>query len=123
MFAHWLTDELVRQNWSGRELARRADISHSSVANVLGGQAPTWEFCATIAEPLKLSPVEVFLRAGKLTVADVVQVIPSLPNQTSDTEAELFTVVHQLDETDRRSLLRLLQGVQGTLGDQSTQSD
>jgi transcriptional regulator with XRE-family HTH domain len=64
----WLAEELRKHNMSMRELARRAGVSHTTVADVMAGQRkPTWEFCAAIARPLNADPREVFRLAGLLS--------------------------------------------------------
>lgn len=69
--SQWLAKELSTHRISGRELARQADISHTSVADVIAGhRQPTWEFCASIAKPLGKSPIEIFKRAGLLPLQD-----------------------------------------------------
>ena len=63
----WLSTELERRGWSIRELARRANISHTWIANVLSGQRPaSWDFCAAIAQALLKQPEEVFRLASLL---------------------------------------------------------
>lgn len=64
----WLKDKIQDKGWSVRELARRADIAHTTVSRVMTGKLePTWDFCAAIAGPLGESPIRLFILAGLLT--------------------------------------------------------
>lgn len=66
-FATWLNQQLKQRNWSIRELGRRSAVSHSWISNVVNkGKTPDWNFCASIAPALGLSPIEIFLIAGKI---------------------------------------------------------
>lgn len=68
-FVEWLAAKLEERGWSIRETARRAKISHTTIADVLAGnRSPTWDFCAAIAKVLEEPPVTIFIRAGLLTV-------------------------------------------------------
>lgn len=63
----WLSDELNSRGWSIRELARRAGISHTTVADVLSEQRkPTAEFCIAIAKALNVPEESTLRRAGIL---------------------------------------------------------
>jgi transcriptional regulator with XRE-family HTH domain len=61
----WLNRELDRRGWSQRELARRAELSHTTVSQVLAYQRqPSWDFCAYVASALEVDVDEVFALAG-----------------------------------------------------------
>lgn len=63
----WLANELKTRAWSSSELARRADISQSSVSNVLTGkQIPGLEFCKGVAKALDLPADRLLRLAGHL---------------------------------------------------------
>ena len=63
----WLIGELNTRGWSQRELARRADLTSTTVSDVVNGKRkPTYEFCAAIAKPLGKRPEELFRLAGLL---------------------------------------------------------
>ena len=72
----WLNERIKESGWSIREVARRANISHSWISNVLSGQKqPNWDFCVAIA-PVFDVPVEtLFHMAGLLpqeeTISDI----------------------------------------------------
>ena len=98
----WLSTQTKTRGWSIRELARRADISHTTVAEVLSGQrAPTFEFCAAIAAPLELDPVEVFRLADLL---------PPLPPNV-DAEEELLHAFRQIPSDQRQVVLTMVKAL------------
>ena len=69
--SNWISEELSNKGWSGRELARRANISHTTVLDVVKGKRrPTWDFCASIAPVLGKNPAEVFALADLMRVYD-----------------------------------------------------
>lgn len=85
-----------------RELARRANVSHTWVSQVISGQSePSWDFVASVARPLGMQPVEAFRLAGLL---------PHLPEWTR-TRQELNEVLDLLSEQDQQFLLRLVRGL------------
>jgi transcriptional regulator with XRE-family HTH domain len=110
-FTDWLAEELKVRAWSISELARRSEVSRSLISGVMNGLEPSWEFCAAIAPALNMSPIEVFLRAGKLTIADVRRTLPSLPEQEIGTTQQLIAVIQELSEEDQKALLRLTRGL------------
>lgn len=68
-FVEWLAKQLEERGWSIRETARRAEISHTTIADVLAGnRMPTWDFCAAIAKVFEEPPVSIFIKAGLLSV-------------------------------------------------------
>jgi transcriptional regulator with XRE-family HTH domain len=65
--SEWLADELKKRAWSSSELARQADISQSSVSNVLlRKQIPGLEFCKSVAHALDTPVTDVLRMAGHL---------------------------------------------------------
>ena len=86
--AVWLARKMKIEGWSIREVARRAGLSHTTVAEVLSGQRePTWEFCAKIASVVREPPERTFRRAGllslapeeEITIQELVDVVRNLP--------------------------------------------
>jgi len=66
-FQNWLAEALAARGWSRREAARHAGISHTSVADVLGGRTrPTANFCMAMAGALGVPREDVLRRAGLL---------------------------------------------------------
>ena len=104
-FHEWVRKQLVETGWSMRELARQANVSHSLVAKVMSGQQPSWEFCAAIAGPFEVSPIEILLRAGKLTFKDIQQVLPMLPQKPAGTTEQLALAVSKLSSEQQEALL------------------
>lgn len=96
----WLVGQLVKRNWSQRELARRAEISPTTISEVIAGQrAPTYEFCAQIASPLGIHPVEIFVIAG--LIPD-----PDIWNKTEMSFRQLYEIAKQLTYEERLELIR-----------------
>lgn len=110
ILTEWLTDELAGRGWTMSELARRAGISRPLVSGVLSGTPPTWDFCAAIAPALGVSPIEVFLRAGKVTPTDVRRALSALDHATPS--QELIALITALSDEEREAMLRFLRGVQ-----------
>jgi len=68
-FSIYVKQLLAEKEWSMRELARQADVSHGLVANQLSGYVKiSAKFCAKIAEPLGV-PVDRLRRLAGLGVA------------------------------------------------------
>jgi len=71
-----LADELHSRSWSMRELARRAGVSHTTIASVLNGERkPTVVVCRGIARALSIPTEDVLRLAGFL---------PQLPDEWED---------------------------------------
>lgn len=93
----WLSEKLKERGWSMRELSRRADISYTSVANVLSGERdPTWGFCASIAGPFDEPPINLFRMAGLLG---------DIP-EDDITLQELIAVIEGMDIEQRMEVIR-----------------
>ena len=94
--ATWLNTLLQKREWTMRELARQSGMSHAAISVVLSGQRkPTWEFCAKVADALKMSKVELFRMAG---------LMESVPEDIAD-EEELIHLTRHLARHDRRNLI------------------
>lgn len=66
-FAAWLTNELEAQGWSRSDLARATGLHKGSISNVLNGQRqPSVDFVLAVARALKVSPEDLYRRAGLL---------------------------------------------------------
>jgi transcriptional regulator with XRE-family HTH domain len=103
----WLAEELQVRGWSYRELARRAGVSHTTVSNVLAGrQAPTWDFCAAVAEAVGMAPPAAFVMAGLLP--------PPLP--AVEEEEEALALLRELSPDGRAAALAMLRGLAGMVG-------
>ncbi len=106
-FPKWLSTELEKRTWSMRELGRRAQISHSWVADVVSGAKPaSWEFCAAIAKPLRLSPIQLFVIAGLIPIAEIKAMAATADSQESDARLiALIEVVKELPVGQREVIL------------------
>ena len=103
-FSEWLVRQLQDRGWSQRELARRSDISHTTVSEVLGNvRRPTWDFCASIAGALGENPDAVFVRAG---------LKEPLPEPVTE-ETEVVGLMRVLDVQLRAAALAMLRGLAG----------
>jgi len=98
-FPEWLFEQIKNNGWSMRELARRSNLAHTSVARVISGEiAPTWDFCASIARPLKMSPISIFRLAG---------LMPSIEEGMEGISFdELRGIMERLTPKQRRDVLR-----------------
>jgi transcriptional regulator with XRE-family HTH domain len=105
-FPKWLTNELEKRTWSMRELARRASISHSWVADIVSGvKPPSWDFCAAIAKPLRYTPVQIFVVAGLVPMADI-NMLASTDSPDADPRVSiLFEVIKQLPKSQADIIL------------------
>ena len=110
-YLNWLTKELSNRSWSRRELARRAGVSHTWVADVINGREPSWDFCAAIAPAFDMSPVEMLLLARKLTPSDVRRALPMLPENEIDKSEQLTAIVRELSEEHQQALLTIAHGL------------
>lgn len=63
-FIQWLNNEISKRNWSMRQTAREAGLSHTVISNVLNGGQPTFDTCAALAEAFNLPAIDVFKIAG-----------------------------------------------------------
>ena len=108
VLADWLAEELKARGWSMRELARRSEISHTLVADVMGGRWPSWDFCAAIARPLGMSPVEIFLIDGRLTVTDLRRGFKQVPNETLSSSERLRYLLADLTPEEQAAFELLL---------------
>lgn len=103
-FSEWLVGQLRERGWSQRELARRSDVSHTTVSDVLGNvRRPTWDFCASIAGPLERQPDEVFVLAG----------LKPEPSQPVSEEAEALRILRELTQDLRIAAVAMLRGLAG----------
>lgn len=101
-FSEWLVGQLRDRGWSQRELARRSDISHTTVSEVLGNvRRPTWDFCASIAGALGVNPDAVFVRAG----------LKEQPPGPVTEEAEVVRILRGLEDSLRLAAVAMLRGL------------
>ncbi len=66
-FNEWVLAQIEARDWSVRELARRAGVSHGAINNVLNDlRNPGPDLCQALARALHVPAEEVFRRAGLL---------------------------------------------------------
>jgi transcriptional regulator with XRE-family HTH domain len=98
----WLANEIETRGWSIRELARRAGVSHTTVADVISQQRiPTWDFCAAIAGALDKSPEDIFRLAGLL---------PPIPPAVEE-EREAIGILRALSPELRAAVMNMLRSL------------
>lgn len=95
----WITEEIKNRGWSIRELARRANLSHATISNILAQQTnPGFDFCVGIASAFDV-PAEYVLRKAKL--------LPDLPyGPLEDMNLkEMYDLMRNLSPLERRGVL------------------
>jgi transcriptional regulator with XRE-family HTH domain len=63
-FINWLNKEIEKRDWSIRQTARAANLSHTVISNLLSGDKPTFNTCAALAEAFNIPSNFVFQIAG-----------------------------------------------------------
>ena len=103
-FAEWLVRQLQDRGWSQRELARRSDVSHTTVSDVLGNvRRPTWDFCASVASAMGENPDDLFVLAG---------LKPEPPEPVTE-ETEAVSILRELPAQMRAAALAMMRGLSG----------
>ena len=98
----WLNQRLRDLAWSQRELARRADVSASTISDVTAGKRPpSWDFCAAIARPLGVDPDEIFVLAG----------LKRPPPAPVAEENEVLAILRRLPGSVRDVVIAMLRGL------------
>ena len=81
-FTEWLENELITRGWTRAELARRANVSQSTLSLIWTGErTPGPDFCRAIARALNIPPETVFRKAGLL---------PASPDPDPEIEEALY---------------------------------
>lgn len=92
----WIIQEIEERNWSIRELARRAELSHATINAVLAEKSqPGPDFCTGVARALRVPPERVFRLAGLL---------PQKPEETAII-SEFVYLLNQLPTEEQEELL------------------
>ena len=65
-FSQWLLDEITDRRLSYVEVAKRGNISHARISQVISGESPGEKFCQGIARAFDLPVDYVFRLAGIL---------------------------------------------------------
>lgn len=100
-FARWLQQEIEQRGWTIAELARRSEVAHGTINNVLNGvRNPGMDLCCALACALDVPETEVLWRAGLLREKPVTVDQPWL--------AEIIKAVRQLSPDKREYVVTLL---------------
>lgn len=88
-FALWLKGELEAQGWKQADLARATGLHSGTIANVLNGQRkPGVDFVLAVARALRVSPEDLYRRAGLLP--------PQPDRYRTPTEKDLLDILKRL---------------------------
>lgn len=91
-FIDWLNEELSKRDWSMRELARRANVSPSTINHVMAGRRnPGTVLCNGLAQAFNMSPESVLKKAG---------LIPNNSHNNTErmTIREIWSILRQMDD-------------------------
>ena len=98
--ASWLDRELGTRGWSIREMARRAGVSHTAIADALNRKGrPSADLCVAIADALDVSAVEIVQRAG---------ILPPDPPETAAWR-RLNEMWARLSDEDQKRVLEIVE--------------
>lgn len=100
-FSEWLVKEMKERRLSQRELAKRSGESHANISKVTRGiQAPTIDFCFSVARGLAIEPAAVLQVAGYDAV---------LPQPYDEMTSRVAQVMRDLSDADKQHVLELAQ--------------
>jgi len=95
-FGRWLQEERKKRGWTVRELARRADVSHAALSNVLTGKRNAGhEVARKVAEAMGVPVTEAFRRA---------EILPGTVEEPIEF-SELLAIMRELDPEERLRIL------------------
>jgi len=95
-FVKLLRDVMEKNGWGVREVARRAELSHTLISNIVNlGEQPSFDTCVALAPVLDVSPVTLIYMAGLL---------PRPPEWTPDME-ETRSILSRLSDSDRQAMM------------------
>lgn len=96
---NWINQQLNERGWSIRELARRSNLSHTTINDILSDRAnPGIDFCNGLARALHEPHDRVFRLAGLL---------PPVVGQGEETRQELLEYWTYLNQDDRDTITTL----------------
>lgn len=97
-FVSWLITEMNSRGWSNSELAKRADVVPSTVSLVVTGKSnPGDDLCLGISRAFRITPEEVFRRAGILP--------PLLASDNDQAITRVLEYMRRLGPNDRNEIL------------------
>ena len=95
----FMNEELNRRSWSQRELARRADLSPTSISEVMAGKrGPGRRFCQAVAKALQVPPERILQAAGIID-----------PTPTTALFTELTNIAKSLNQQNQKKLVEYAQ--------------
>ena len=98
-FIKWLEGEIKERGWSIRETARRANVSHSLLSNILSlGEQPSLDTSDALAEALGKTKLELAYRSG---------IWDTPPSWWTPEREEWNVLFGELGESDQEELLAL----------------
>ncbi len=100
--AEWLAARMKEKNWSIRETAKRANLSHPVVSDVLKGFKPTAKTCKALARLFGEQDVTIMRMAG---------VVDSEPGTDTWVEEKNFQLSRLRNPRLRRIADNLIQGL------------
>lgn len=109
--AEFLNKALNNRGWSQRELARRADLSITTVSDVIQGKRkPSYRFCIVIARVLNEPPDDILKLAGLPSVFSKEDELPQTEMIKEIYQAAKQGTLFQLAESGRVEYLREIEG-------------
>lgn len=97
-FVSWLISEMNSRGWSNSELARRAGVVPSTISLLVTGKSnPGEDLCTGIARAFRITPEEVFRRAGLLP--------PLLDTDNDPNITRVVEYLRRMSQSDRAEIL------------------
>jgi transcriptional regulator with XRE-family HTH domain len=100
-FQEWLKREMLSRDWNQSELARRSDISHGRISQVMRGENPGVKFCGGVALAFQLPAMSVLEKAGLVRPGRV---------RTAD-ESHVGQLFSMLDDDDQERVVVMLRAL------------
>jgi transcriptional regulator with XRE-family HTH domain len=108
----WVNEEMEARGWTMRELARRAHTAPTTISNILSHKRLAgWDVCAALARAFGVSPIEGFIRAGKITRAEALVALPLLTSNQTDLARQIAATAQTLSTEEQRFVLQMLQAL------------
>lgn len=98
-FIDWLNQEMRARNWSIRNTARMAEISHGSLSNIINGAKPSFETCLALAEAFQDDPIFVMRLA---------HLLPPAAGQLKLLQ-RIGHILEKIPETDQEEIIDFMQ--------------
>jgi transcriptional regulator with XRE-family HTH domain len=110
--SEWILAEIDKRGWSLRQLARRAELSHSVVASVANGTSNAGlEVCMGLARAMHTPLEEIFRLAGILPPRRTIS--ESHAAYRINDEARLLDLYRELPENDKGLVIDLVERLTG----------